>query len=65
MSVVTTMGYSGLLAAPSIIGFVGERTGFAPVYIAIAVLLALVFLASNITRAADFSTDSHDPVMPI
>jgi fucose permease len=65
MSVVTTMGYSGILAAPSIIGFVGERTGFAPVYIAIAVLLALVFLASNITRAADFSTDSHDPVMPI
>ena len=32
MSVVTTMGYSGILVAPSIIGFVGERTGFAPVY---------------------------------
>ena len=26
MSVVTTMGYSGILAAPSMIGFVGERS---------------------------------------
>lgn len=65
MSVVTTMGYSGILAAPSIIGFVGERIGFSPVYIAIAVLLALVFLASNLARAADFSTDSQDPVLPL
>ena len=31
MSVVTTMGYSGILVAPSLIGFVGERTGFAPI----------------------------------
>jgi predicted MFS family arabinose efflux permease len=65
VSVVTTMGYSGLLAAPSLIGFVGERTGFSPVYIAIALLLALVFLASNLARAADFSVDSHDPVLPL
>lgn len=65
MSVVTTMGYSGILAAPSIIGFVGERTGFSPVYIAIALLLALVFLASNLARAADFSAESHDPVLPL
>ena len=28
MSVVTTMGYSGILMAPSAIGFVAERTGF-------------------------------------
>ena len=64
MSVVTTMGYSGILVAPSIIGFVGERTGFSPVYIAIAVLLLLVFLAAGMTRAADFSAESHDPVLP-
>ena len=55
MSVVTTMGYSGILVAPSAIGFVGERTGFAPVFIAIAVLLVLVFLMSGLTRTADFS----------
>ena len=65
MSVVTTMGYSGILAAPSIIGFVGERTGFSPVFIAIAVLLLLVFLAAGLTRAADFSAESHDPVLPL
>src|SRR5690606_37675386 len=57
MSVVTTMGYSGILIAPSIIGFIGERTGFAPIFVAIAVLLVLVFLMSGFTRAAEFSID--------
>ena len=65
MSVVTTMGYSGILVAPSVIGFVAQRTGFAPIYIGIAVLLVLVFLASSITRTADFSPDSHDPLIPL
>lgn len=65
VSVVTTMGYSGILVAPSLIGFVGERTGFSPIYIAIAVLIMLVFLASSVTRAADFSPHSEDPVLPI
>ena len=65
MSVVTTMGYSGILVAPSIIGFVAQHTGFAPIYLGIAVLLALVFLAAGITRSADFSPDSHDPVIPV
>lgn len=65
VSVVTTMGYSGILVAPSLIGFVGERTGFSPIYIAIAILLMLVFLGSSITRTADFSPDSSDPVLPI
>lgn len=55
MSVVTTMGYSGILIAPSIIGFIGERTGFAPIFVAIAILLILVFLMSGFTRAAEFS----------
>lgn len=65
VSVVTTMGYSGILAAPSIIGFVGERTGFAPIFIAIAVILALISLLSSLTRTADFSPDSNDPVLPL
>ena len=55
MSVVTTMGYSGILAAPSLIGFVGERTGFSPVFIAVSVLLGVVFLMASIVRTADFS----------
>ena len=65
ISVVTTMGYSGILVAPSIIGFVGERTGFAPVFIAIAIILALLSLLSGLTRTADFSPDSQDPLLPI
>jgi len=65
VSVVTTMGYSGILAAPSIIGFVGERTGFAPIFIGIAIILALLSLLSGLTRTADFSPNSHDPVLPL
>lgn len=65
VSVVTTMGYSGILVAPSLIGFVGERTGLSAIYIAIAVLLLLVFMGSSITRTADFSPDSSDPVLPL
>jgi predicted MFS family arabinose efflux permease len=65
VSVVTTMGYSGILAAPSIIGFVGERTGFAPIFIAIALILALLSLLSSLTRTADFSPNSSDPELPL
>jgi fucose permease len=39
LSTVTLMGYSGILVAPSAIGFVGERTGFAPVFVALSLLL--------------------------
>jgi fucose permease len=53
LSVVTVMGYSGLLFAPSIIGFVGERTGFSPVFVAVAGLLIVVFLLSGLAKAAD------------
>jgi fucose permease len=54
MSVVTTMGYSGLLVAPSAIGFVGEQTGFSPVFIALSGLLVVVFLMAGLVRRADF-----------
>ena len=57
MSVVTTMGYSGILVAPSAIGFVGERTGFAPVFVALAGLLVLVSLMAGLARGADFATE--------
>ncbi|WP_159586262.1 MFS transporter [Chelativorans xinjiangense] len=53
MSVATTIGYSGMLAAPSIVGFVAERTGFTPVFIGFAVLLGVVLLMSNLVRPAD------------
>lgn len=53
MSVATTVGYSGLLAAPSLVGFVAERTGFAPIFIAFSALLAVVFLMAHLVRPAD------------
>jgi predicted MFS family arabinose efflux permease len=57
MSVVTTMGYSGILVAPSIIGFIGGKVGFSPVYIAVALLLVCVTLMSGFARAADTRHD--------
>lgn len=54
MSIVTTMGYSGILVAPSAVGLVGERFGFAPVYLALALLLLVVCLMAGLVRSADF-----------
>lgn len=53
MSVVTTMGHSGILLAPSIIGFVGGKVGLGPVFIVVAILLGAVSLMSEKTAAAD------------
>jgi len=53
MSVATTMGYSGILFAPSLIGFVAEHTGFSPIFIGFAVVLIIVLLMANLVRAAD------------
>ncbi|MER2535729.1 MAG: MFS transporter [Rhizobiaceae bacterium] len=55
MSVVTTMGYSGILAAPSLIGFVGGHVGFGPVYVAVSALLVVVFLMARLAASADFT----------
>lgn len=45
------VGYSGILVAPSSIGFLAEHLGFRPTYAGLSVLLLLVaFLAA---RAAD------------
>ena len=56
MSVVTTMGYSGILVAPSVIGFVAERTGFGPVFVGLSALLVVVFLMAGLAHRADFAT---------
>ncbi|WP_374641510.1 MFS transporter [Tabrizicola sp.] len=51
ISIVTMVGYSGILVAPSSIGFLAEHLGFRPTYAGLSVLLLLVaFLAA---RAAD------------
>jgi MFS family permease len=54
MSVATTMGYAGILFAPSSIGFVAEETGFSPVFIALSGLLLVVAALANLAKAADF-----------
>ncbi len=59
LSLVTLMGYSGILVAPSAIGFVGGRTGFGPVYMVLACLLVVVFLMANLASSADRDESSQ------
>ncbi|MBY5408700.1 MFS transporter [Rhizobium leguminosarum] len=56
ISVVTTIGYSGMLVAPSLIGFVAEHIGFAVVFMALPVLLIVVLLLSRLAHYADGTT---------
>jgi fucose permease len=58
MSVVTTMGYSGILMAPSAIGFAAEHVGFSPVFLALSGFLVVVCLMANLAHTADFA---HQP----
>jgi MFS family permease len=53
LSVVTTMGYSGILFAPSLIGFIAEFTSLSTVYTAIPALLIVVLALSGLARHAD------------
>lgn len=64
LSTVTLMGYSGILVAPSAIGFAGERIGFAPVFLALAGLLVVVSLMAPIARPADFRAPPRDQTAP-
>jgi predicted MFS family arabinose efflux permease len=50
---VTMMGYSGILFAPSSIGYVAEHFGFRITFGALAVLLAIVALMADRARAAE------------
>jgi predicted MFS family arabinose efflux permease len=60
LSVVTTMGYCGILVVPSAIGFIAERTGFGPIFIVLSGLLVVVSLMAGLARSADF----NPPLMP-
>ncbi|MDM7932790.1 MFS transporter [Tabrizicola sp.] len=51
ISIVTMVGYCGILVAPSSIGFLAEAVGFRPTYAGLSVLLVIVSLLA--TRAAD------------
>jgi MFS family permease len=51
ISIVTMVGYCGILVAPSSIGFVAEHLGFRPTYAGLSLLLVLVAVVA--ARAAD------------
>ena len=53
LSVATFMGYSGMLFAPSVIGFVAEHTGFAIVFASVPVLFIVVLMLSHHAHHAD------------
>lgn len=57
MSVVTTMGYSGILVAPSAIGFVAEHSSFGPIFIALSGLLVIVLLMASLAQRAEFAAE--------
>ncbi|WP_439652043.1 MFS transporter [Pelagibacterium xiamenense] len=57
MSVVTVMGYSGILVAPGAIGFIAERISFSTIYICLAFLLVVTMALSGLAKPADFSSD--------
>ncbi|KQY13815.1 MFS transporter [Rhizobium sp. Root482] len=53
LSVATFMGYSGMLFAPSLIGFVAEHTGFSIVFTCVPILFIVVLLLSHHAVHAD------------
>lgn len=55
LSVVTMMGYSGILLAPGTIGYLAERMSFSGIYLGVAGLLLLPLLLSSLAHTAEFS----------
>ncbi|OBZ94246.1 membrane protein [Pararhizobium polonicum] len=53
LSVATFMGYSGMLFAPSLIGFVAEHTGFAIIFTSVPILFIVVLALSRHAVHAD------------
>jgi MFS family permease len=62
ISVATTMGYAGILFAPSSIGFIAEHSGFSPVFMAMSALLLAVALMAGLARTADFAKPALPPM---
>ena len=53
ISAVSFMGYSGLLFAPSLIGFIAKHTGLGPIYVGLPLLYIVVLALSGLARHAD------------
>ncbi len=59
MSVATTLGYSGILLAPGLIGFAAEHLAFSVIFGALALLILSSLLFSRLARFADFDQHNH------
>ena len=53
ISIVTMVGYAGILVAPASIGFIAEHIGFRSTYAGLSVLLIIVVLLAGRTAGAD------------
>jgi MFS family permease len=53
ISLVSFMGYSGMLFAPSLIGFIAHRTGLGPIFATLPLLFIVVLVFSHHLRSAD------------
>jgi MFS family permease len=53
ISAVSFMGYSGLLFAPSLVGFIARHTGLGPIYVGLPLLYVVVLALSGLARYAD------------
>ncbi|MFC0202437.1 MFS transporter [Paracoccus rhizosphaerae] len=56
LSVVTIMGYSGILLAPGSIGWLAEKLSLGTIYLGLAVLLLVPLALSRLAATADFET---------
>jgi MFS family permease len=57
ITTVTMLGYSGILVAPSSIGFVADHIGFRVTFGTLALLLIAVAMMAGRAAAADFKSD--------
>ena len=60
LSLVTFMGYSGILFAPSLIGFLAEHTSFHTIFTFLPALFLVVLLLSGLSRHADMVHETTD-----
>ncbi len=65
ISVVTMLGYSGILVAPSSIGFIADHIGFRVTFGTLALLLVAVSVMAGRAAAADFQTVDPQPIAAI
>lgn len=59
LSITTSLGYSGTLVAPSLIGWIAKFHGFALVFACLPLLLLVVLVFSKLARFADHNHGGH------